>query len=277
VDFLPSYELVGHGEARCEAWILHGVFGSGRNWWSFARELVRRFPAWRVVLVDLRHHGGSQGASPPDDLNAVAEDVERLALARGGPVDLLVGHSFGGKVALKLLQRGRLRPCETWLMDANPNPGPPQGPLRELQPAARVLAALARVPWPLESRGLAAGALEAQGVDQLTARWLATSLVRVEGGFAFPFPIPRLREMLDSYWEFDGWNCLQGLGGRECVHLVMGDESQHFDAPARAAVEVAVANKYLISHGLAGAGHWLQADQPERLLQLLAPSLVVHA
>lgn len=271
--FLPGTEVVSGVSACREAWVLHGIFGSGRNWWSFARAATQRWPEWRFVLVDLRHHGRSPGAPPPDTLDAVAADLERLAEARGRGPELLIGHSFGGKVALALLARGNLVAREIWLMDSNPGLGPPPGPSRETAPAARTLSALASTPQPLASRGLAAGELMARGVEEAVARWLATSLQRVEGGFAFPFPLPRLRELLDSYWDLDGWRALRGAAGRARVHLVMGEHSPHFPGPVRAEVANAVAEQILISHELAGAGHWVQADAPEGLLAMLEPAL----
>ncbi len=270
--FVPSTEVVSGAAARREAWVLHGIFGAGRNWWSFARSAVLRWPEWRFVLVDLRHHGRSLAAPPPDSLDAVAGDLGELAAQRGVGPELLIGHSFGGKVALAALARGIILPREVWLMDSNPELGPPRGSARDQQPAARMLAAIASLPQPLSSRGLAAGELMARGVEEPVARWLATSLQRVEAGFAFPFPLPRLRELLDSYWDFDGWRALRGAKGRAQVHLVMGEHSQHFPDSARSVVAKAHAEQVLISHELAGAGHWVQADAPEALLGLMDPS-----
>ena len=38
--------------------ILHGLFGSGRNWASIAQRLAAHRP---VIAFDLRNHGGSAG------------------------------------------------------------------------------------------------------------------------------------------------------------------------------------------------------------------------
>ena len=42
--------------ATPERWllVLHGIYGSGRNWGSIARRLVDARPEWGVLLVDLR-------------------------------------------------------------------------------------------------------------------------------------------------------------------------------------------------------------------------------
>jgi esterase len=76
--------------------ILHGLFGSGRNWASFAKYFSTTH---RVLTVDLRNHG----SSPWDDemtYPAMAEDVLELIAAEGLEKPVLLGHSMGGKVAM---------------------------------------------------------------------------------------------------------------------------------------------------------------------------------
>src|SRR5260370_15962779 len=75
--------------------ILHGLFGSGRNWRSVAQHLAARH---RVLTFDLRN----RGASPWSDGMSYGEMVEDLRTsfrARGLEHASLLGHSMGGKVA----------------------------------------------------------------------------------------------------------------------------------------------------------------------------------
>src|SRR5437667_10900659 len=80
---------------------LHGAFGAGRNWGAIARRLVLARPEWGVVLADLRLHGDSQGFSPPHTLDAAAADIDELGRTLGFSFDAVLGHSLGGKVALR--------------------------------------------------------------------------------------------------------------------------------------------------------------------------------
>jgi esterase len=50
--------------------------------------------------VDLRLHGGSTGFEPPHTLGAAADDVDRLVEHLDFHAAAVMGHSFGGKVAL---------------------------------------------------------------------------------------------------------------------------------------------------------------------------------
>ena len=38
---------------------LHGIMGAGRNWMTAARQLVKRQPNHKVLLIDLRGHGAN--------------------------------------------------------------------------------------------------------------------------------------------------------------------------------------------------------------------------
>lgn len=75
--------------------VLHGLFGSGRNWMSVSRRLSDR---WHVVVPDLRNHGASPWVRP-HTYPAMAADVIALVEGLGLPV-ALVGHSMGGKAAM---------------------------------------------------------------------------------------------------------------------------------------------------------------------------------
>ncbi|PPB81851.1 pimeloyl-ACP methyl ester carboxylesterase [Albidovulum inexpectatum] len=78
--------------------IVHGLFGSARNWGAIARRLASDH---RVIVPDMRNHGRSFHADTHryEDLAAdLAELIEHV----GVPVDL-VGHSMGGKAAMQLV------------------------------------------------------------------------------------------------------------------------------------------------------------------------------
>jgi pimeloyl-ACP methyl ester carboxylesterase len=82
--------------------LLHGLGGSAANWALVAEGLV---PAHRVLALDLPGHGGSdplpRGAGVGDYADAAAA---ALAARVQAPV-LVLGHSFGGQVALRLAER----------------------------------------------------------------------------------------------------------------------------------------------------------------------------
>lgn len=76
--------------------MLHGLFGSARNWASIAKRLAERR---RVFALDMRNHGASPWADDMD-YGAMAEDVCAFLDAAGLDRTALLGHSMGGKAAM---------------------------------------------------------------------------------------------------------------------------------------------------------------------------------
>ncbi|KAF8150952.1 mitochondrial protein [Crassisporium funariophilum] len=79
--------------------ILHGLFGSKRNWSSLCKALQRDMPHRPVYALDLRNHGSSPHATPMT-YEAMASDVHRFIEDKQLKDVALLGHSMGGKVAM---------------------------------------------------------------------------------------------------------------------------------------------------------------------------------
>jgi esterase len=76
--------------------ILHGLFGSSKNWTSTARYLSA---FGRPFALDLRNHGRSP-RSPSHSLEDLVGDLEEWARAHLSEPPVLLGHSMGGQVAM---------------------------------------------------------------------------------------------------------------------------------------------------------------------------------
>jgi esterase len=76
--------------------ILHGLFGSGRNWAAIAKPLADMH---RVFLLDLRNHGASPWADSMRYPEMAADVLAFIRARKLGPVALM-GHSMGGKAAM---------------------------------------------------------------------------------------------------------------------------------------------------------------------------------
>ncbi|KIM39337.1 hypothetical protein M413DRAFT_415968 [Hebeloma cylindrosporum] len=79
--------------------ILHGLFGSKRNWGSICKALHRDMPDRPLYALDMRNHGASPHASPMT-YEAMAADVRKFIMDKGLKDVALLGHSMGGKAAM---------------------------------------------------------------------------------------------------------------------------------------------------------------------------------
>ena len=77
--------------------IVHGLYGSARNWGAIAKRLSDQR---QVLSVDMRNHGESDW-QPTHSYPDMADDLAKVINAHGGPVDV-IGHSMGGKATMVL-------------------------------------------------------------------------------------------------------------------------------------------------------------------------------
>lgn len=88
-----NYTELGQGRPVI---ILHGLFGSARNWQGIARALADNY---RVITPDLRNHGQSPHLDSMS-YSEMADDVIAIADKLNLSEIIIVGHSMGGKVAM---------------------------------------------------------------------------------------------------------------------------------------------------------------------------------
>lgn len=256
-----AFTEVAGDRPRHTAFLLHGILGSGRNWRSFAARLAERHPDWRFVLPDLRNHGDSPPLPPPHTLAACAEDLARLADDVGAP-EVVVGHSFGGKVALACaagrLGRGLRRVA---VLDITP------GPLERLPPdIADVLEAVRDTPSPAPSRDAIRASLQRHGLDPGLVAWLLTSTRRDDGGWRWKYDIAGIDAMLADYGRLDCWPLLD-----DPPVPVLFVRAGRSDRWSPAELERFAARPHIALETLPDAGHWLHVDDPDGLLELLSP------
>jgi pimeloyl-ACP methyl ester carboxylesterase len=252
--------------------LTHGIFGSGANWRSVARQVVAARPDWGVVLVDLRGHGKSEDGDPPHDVPACATDVRALVgeLAATHPVRALGGHSFGGKVMLATRAAWPAgEPLDqTWILDSTPGPRPDllSDPHNSV---TRVLAMLAELPprWAKRADFVRAVAGTADG-PQL-ANWLAMSLVPDGDGLRLRLEPAMLRALLADYYTRDLWPAVEDPARPGAVRVVAAGRSPTVSAADRA--RAAAAPRTTVD--VIDAGHWLHVDAPDPVVALFARGL----
>jgi pimeloyl-ACP methyl ester carboxylesterase len=259
----------GAEASRPVLYLLHGLLGSGRNWASFARRFVARRNDWAADLVDLRLHGESREIPGPHSVVSAAEDVAALHRATAGPgvPCAVLGHSFGGKVALELTSRLSPDLRQAWIVDSTPAPTRGDGS------AGPMLDMLDTSPAEFADREDAVRHVMESGFDEPTARWMATSLRPLATAWTWGFDRAGLRELLDDFGSADLWSLVEGPAVETDIHFVRASEgsilggaaAERLGAAARGGSPVAL-------HELEG-GHGRHNDHPGGLLDLVAAHL----
>lgn len=270
--FIPShFEVVAPGASPTRvALVAHGIMGSASNWRSFFRKLVEdpRGAAYRWVLVDLRHHGRSDGTPPgPDTVRGCAEDLVALTRHLGVTPTVTVGHSFGGKVVLSHADLAPHTPERVLVLDSSLGIERPAEPGSTGDDVFRVIDGLRSLPSPFPSRDALVEGLTAQGFSLSLARWMTTNLEgSAADGYRFRFDLDGIGRLIGDYFTLDAWPFLEKLGAR--VHVVRGERSDRIpevDAARLAALGVPVTTL--------SAGHWVHVDAPEALREVIASAL----
>jgi esterase len=256
--------------AEPERWlyVLHGIFGAGRNWASVIRRVVQERPDWGGLLVDLRQHGGSQGFPEPHTVAAAADDLALLA-EQGEPAPAaILGHSFGGKVAMIYSMEHPEGLRQLWVIDSTPEAREPTGS------AWSMLEILRRMPERFGSRDELIEALQREGVQHGIAQWMATNLeASGDGGYRWRLDLDAVEALLRDFFSTDVWAAVESPADGVEVHLVRARESSVLSGDALARAEAAArAGDRVHLHEVNG-GHWVNADNPDALVALLTERL----
>ncbi len=260
--------LPPEGEPEKFMMFLHGILGSRSNWRGIARRLIEARSDWGAVLVDLREHGESRGFAPPHTIESAANDLLSLEALVPAPIVGVLGHSFGGKVAVRWFSQV-MDVEEMWLIDSLPGPRLLlEGPGGVLE----VIETLEGLPGSFEDRDEFVSSLERAGHDRGVARWLAMNLARqADGRSAFSLDLRAMRELLTDYARTDLWPVLEEPRAGAQIHAVLGGKSAVYGAEDKSRLQrVAERNPILEVHVIEGAGHSVHVDAPEALLALLA-------
>ncbi|CAH8303158.1 unnamed protein product [Eruca vesicaria subsp. sativa] len=268
--------------------LLHGILGSGKNWGTFARRLAHEFPTWQFLLVDLRCHGDSASLKKrgPHSVASTASDVLKLVGQLRLTPRVLVGHSFGGKVVLSMVEQAAKplpRPVRAWVLDATPGKvragGDGEDHPREL------ISFLRKLPKVVSSKREVYNALIKEGFSNDVAQWVVTNL-RPTGpsssSFSWAFDLDGIAELYQSYEDTNLWDFVENLPRGVHVNFLKAERSLHRWAlkdlqRIHAAEELASEGGGGVEmHVLEDAGHWVHTDNPDGLFRILSSSFQVH-
>jgi esterase len=241
---------------------LHGILGRGMNLRMIARRFIESQPDWAACLVDLRGHGRSPKSSPGTSVEAAASDVVNLAAREELPLRAIVGHSFGGKVALEVARLGGLPTLDNVVViDSAPGS---TAPLRGGESALDVIDLLDSLPREFKSKSDFIGAVIATGKSRTLAEWLAgSSLDREDDHVKLSFDLREMRALILDYFNRDLWPVVEHPPAGVNVHLIIAEGASTYSPVDRQRALGIAAESSRVTVDILPGGHWLHVDNSD--------------
>lgn len=232
--------------------ILHGFMGMADNWKTLGN--TYESAGYRVHLVDQRNHGKSFH-HPEFNYQVLVDDLWRYLDHWGIPSTKIIGHSMGGKTAMRAACARPDRIERLLVADIGPKAYPPHH-----QQIMEAMIALAST--PPASRQEAAQRMEKRGLAPGIVQFLLKNLARKpDQTLGWKLNLPVLYQSMESIgaplepqMTYPGPTLF--LRGSKSTYILDTDRVQitaHFPQ-----AEIA---------DISGAGHWLHAENPQEFLQ----------
>jgi pimeloyl-ACP methyl ester carboxylesterase len=239
------------GEAGGTVVILHGLLGAARNWTTIAKQLA---DTHRVFALDLRNHARSPWAdrmSFEEMAGDVAAFIERHALSRPA----VIGHSLGGKVAMRLaLTRAGLVE-RLVVVDV--------APIAYAHTLGSFVEAMQEVDLAtVRQRADADRQLERTIPDAAIRGFLLQNLVKSDTGYAWRVHLEAIALNMPELLGFAPPAAEAIYGGPTL--FVAGGNSRYLQPEHWPLIERLFPEAELAV--IAGAGHWVHAERPAEFL-----------
>lgn len=233
--------------------ILHGLFGFSDNWQTIAKGLSEHH---LVVTPDLRNHGRSAHL-PTHTYPEMAEDLKQFMEEKWMFSAAVVGHSMGGKVAMQLALSHPDMVEKLVVVDMEPQQADDNH--------SDIFEALLEMDLSkMTDRKEAENFLAARITDPGTRQFLLKNITREDNGaFVWKMNLPVL-------WKHFP-DVLAAVGGDQPFEkpalFVRGSRSNYIKDEDWPGVKKLFPQAELVT--IQDAGHWVHADKPRELLEVL--------
>lgn len=238
--------------------ILHGLFGSSRNWHPIAKSLSKNH---HIYTLDLRNHGQSPHANSmtyPD----MAADVQTFIQEIGFDSVNLIGHSMGGKVAMWLALSQPELVNKLVVVDI--------APVTYEHEFSTVLSGLNSIPLDTINSRQEADNYLAQFLTQTHLRqFLLQNLNYKDNAYSWRINLPVIGQSINDIIGFPVTSTSSSFPKR--VMFIGGTESDYLDKTYHSQTRQ-LFPKATFSM-VKAVGHWLHSEQPELFKALIAPYL----
>lgn len=261
--------VVQYGEAnnkyQCPIVILHGLFGSHRNWTPIAKHLAKK---QRVYSLDLRNHGQSPHTELMD-YPSMAQDVlqfiEKLIVKNEYHSVNIIAHSMGGKAALYLALTQAELINKLVIVDIAPLPY--QHEFDEVLKGFKSVP-LEKIKSRREADECLSHTIQDEGLRQFLLQNLQqTPTDKKPGEYQWRLNLDAISRSIPFISGFPDTRQMKPYPKK--VLFVGGGESDYLSKANQALSKelFPLASFSMIK----SAGHWLHAEQPEIFLALIEP------
>lgn len=255
-----KYAGASASEADTPIIILHGLFGSNRNWHPIANALSDKHI---VYSLDLRNHGQSPH-SDVMDYPHMAEDVMAFIKDQLQHITSvnIIAHSMGGKAAMWLALSHPEIVKKLIIVDI--------APVTYQHDFSDVLNGFQSIPLHLiKSRQDADGYLSKIIHERSLRQFLLQNLQFKEGKYQWRLNLEAISQSISTLMTFPEIKNVESYSKR--VLFVGGGRSDYLNKMVQEQTRVlfSAASFSMIK----SAGHWLHAEQPELFKALIRPYL----
>ena len=247
---LLNYIQLGQGEPLV---ILHGLFGSSKNWHSLAKQFAEKFS---VYSVDLRNHGSSFHDAQMN-YQVMAEDVEALISHLGLQRYSIIGHSMGGKTAMLYALRCRHKISKLVVADI--------APVNYQHSHTDLIDPILAIDLNrVSSRAQVDKMLATDISDPMLRGFLLQNLGREGDSWYWKVNWRAIQQQMDALVDFP----LNAGDNTDIPALfIRGENSDYVDDHGITAIHQTFGNARIET--MSNAGHWLHAEQPRKFTELV--------
>lgn len=245
----PLLHCTVEGQGPCIL-LIHGLFGSADNLGVLARDLRTDHT---VINIDLRNHGRSFH-SEVMNYDAMASDILQLLDHLNIDSVSIIGHSMGGKAAMKLAAIIPNKINHLAILDMAPvayHQRRHDNVLNGLQAVIIQKPANRR-----EALSIMENHIEIEGVRQ----FLAKSLYSTDNHMKWRFNVEALTNQYDN---IQNWIPIRPF--EKPTLFLKGANSDYITAEYQDEIRVQFPNSK--AHIIANTGHWLHAEKPAEVLR----------
>ncbi len=248
-----NHKILGEGKPFI---ILHGLFGSLDNWLTVGKQLANEY---KVFLLDQRNHGKSSW-SDDWDYASMSNDLKEFIETHQLVDPIILGHSMGGKVSMYFAADNPDLLSKLIVVDIAPRYYPVHH--------QTILEAMNSMDLPkLNSRQEAETEMGKWIEDVSTRQFLLKNLHRNEQNqFEWKVNLKVINEKIENIGDGVPERFTKPVFQKPTL-FIRGEESNYIKERDIEDIHSCFSDSKLVT--IKGAGHWVHAEQPQKLLEAI--------